>query len=179
MSRIGKLPVEIPEDVQVDVQEEQIHIQGPKGSLQVYKHPLISYEQEQGKIYLRRKDNSPRAREQYGLRRTLLNNAVQGVKQGFEKGLELVGVGYKVQVQGQKVVLNVGYSQAQEFQLPQGIQARAEGNRLFVSGIDKEQVGEVAARIRKIRRPEPYKGKGIKYLHEELRRKAGKSAKKK
>lgn len=179
MSRIGKLPVEIPGDVQVDIQEEQILVQGPKGSLQVSKHPLISYEQEGEHIYLRMKKNSLKAREQYGLRRTLLNNAVQGVKQGFEKGLELVGVGYKVQVQGDKVVLNVGYSQAQEFHLPQGIQARTEGNRLFVSGIDKEQVGEVAASIRKIRRPEPYKGKGIKYLDEQLRRKAGKSAKKK
>ncbi|MFP4587890.1 MAG: 50S ribosomal protein L6 [Desulfohalobiaceae bacterium] len=179
MSRIGKLPVEIPADVQVDIQDELIQVQGPKGQLQVYKHPLISYELQDGRIYLRRNDNSPKAREQYGLRRTLLNNAVQGVKQGYEKGLELVGVGYKVQVQGQTVVLNVGYSQAQEFQLPEGVQARAEGNRLFVSGIDKEQVGEVAARIRKVRKPEPYKGKGIKYLNEELRRKAGKSAKKK
>ncbi len=179
MSRIGKLPVTIPQGVQVEIEEKQIQVQGPKGSLSVPKHAKIAYEQEGNRVYLHKKDESPQAREQYGLRRTLLNNAVLGVQQGYEKGLELVGVGYKVQVQGQKVLLNVGYSQAQEYELPQGIQARAEGNRLYVSGIDKQQVGEIAAQIRRIRKPEPYKGKGIKYLNEQLRRKAGKSAKKK
>ncbi len=178
MSRIGKLPITIPDGVEVDFQDSKIEVNGPKGSITVYKHSKIEYTLEDNVIYLKRKDNSAEAKRQYGLRRTLLNNAVIGVKDGFERGLELVGVGYKVSVQDKQVTLNVGYSFPKVYDLPEDIEARVEGNRLFISGKDKQQVGEVAAQIRKIRKPEPYKGKGIKYIDEELLRKAGKSAKK-
>jgi large subunit ribosomal protein L6 len=178
MSRIGKTPVPIPDGVQVSFAGALIEVSGPKGSLKVGMHPAVEYTQEDNQIILDRKDDSKTAKEQYGLRRTLLNNAVVGVSKGFEKGLELVGVGYRVGVTGNVVELNVGYSHPQKYELPAGISARVEGNRLFISGIDKELVGEVAAQIRRIRPPEPYKGKGIKYMEEQIRRKAGKSAKK-
>ncbi len=178
MSRIGKLPVPIPQDVEITDKGSFFEVSGAKGKLTVAKHRKINYFLEDNAVVLQRVDDSKVAKEQHGLRRTLLNNAVVGVSQGFEKGLELVGVGYRVQVQQNKVVLNVGYSHAQEYTLPEGISARAEGNRLFISGTDKESVGEVAATIRRIRPPEPYKGKGIKYINEQLVRKAGKSAKK-
>ena len=178
MSRIGKLPVNLPEGVEVSFGAGHIDIKGPKGQLKVVRDPKISYEQEENRVVLAPVDDTKRSREQYGLRRTLLNNAVVGVTKGFEKGLELVGVGYRVNVQGDTVQLNVGYSHPQEFKLPEGIQARVEGMKLFISGIDKYLVGEVAAQIRRIRPPEPYKGKGIKYIDERIRRKAGKSAKK-
>jgi large subunit ribosomal protein L6 len=178
MSRIGKLPVHVPDGVEVSIGQREIQVKGPKGELTVGKHPKIEYSQDDGAIHLTRKDSSKAAKEQYGLRRTLLNNAVVGVSQGYEKGLELVGVGYRVQLQGDTLVLNVGYSQAKEYTLPSGVQARVEGSRVFISGADKELVGEVAAQIRRIRPPEPYKGKGIKYTTEEIRRKAGKSGKK-
>ncbi|MDZ7760961.1 MAG: 50S ribosomal protein L6 [Desulfovermiculus sp.] len=178
MSRIGKIPVSLPDGVQVAFHGTVIEVSGPKGTLSVETHPAIEYASDVNQISLTRKNDSKIAKEQYGLRRTLLNNAVQGVSKGYEKGLELVGVGYRVAVSGDTVELSVGYSHPQKYQLPQGVSARAEGNRLFVSGIDKELVGEVAAQIRRIRPPEPYKGKGIKYTDEQVRRKAGKSAKK-
>ena len=178
MSRIGKLPIPIPQGVEIDMRDERIEVKGPKGSLSVIRYPFVDYVQENGHIHLHIKSESKVVRSQYGLRRTLLNNAVLGVSSGFEKGLELVGVGYRVQVQGDTVELNVGYSQPKKVKLPAEISARAEGNKVFVSGIDKELVGEVAARIRRVRPPEPYKGKGIKYIDEQIRRKAGKSAKK-
>ncbi|MFO7877989.1 MAG: 50S ribosomal protein L6 [Desulfovermiculus sp.] len=178
MSRIGKTPVPIPSGVEVAFNGGQIEVKGPKGKLYVEIHPKIEYKVDGEQITLTRKENNKIAREQYGLRRTLLNNAVLGVSQGYEKGLELVGVGYRVSVSGNSVELNVGYSHPKKFELPAGISARTEGNKLFVGGIDKEQVGEIAAQIRRIRPPEPYKGKGIKYIDEQIRRKAGKSGKK-
>lgn len=178
MSRIGKLPVSLPEGVEVNFKDEEIQVKGPKGELTVKKHPKIEYLRDEDFIQVKPVDTSKKAKEQYGLRRTLLNNAVVGVSKGYEKGLELVGVGYRVTVEGETVVLHVGYSHPKRYDLPQGIQARTEGNRLFISGIDKETVGEVAAQIRRIRPPEPYKGKGIKYIDEDIRRKAGKSGKK-
>jgi large subunit ribosomal protein L6 len=178
MSRIGKLPIPIPDGVEIGFMEDRIDVKGPKGQLSVARYPLIDYVQENGYISLHIQSESKEVRSQYGLRRTLLNNAVQGVSKGFEKGLELVGVGYRVQVQGDAVELNVGYSHPKTIQLPPGISARTEGNKVFVAGINKELVGEVAARIRRVRPPEPYKGKGIKYIDEQIRRKAGKSAKK-
>ncbi len=178
MSRIGKTPVPIPEGVDVTFKNQKITVKGPKGELTVDAHPMIDYSIDDGRIVLERKLNNKVAKEQYGLRRTLLNNAVVGVSAGFEKGLELVGVGYRVGVSGNTVELNVGYSNPQKYELPQAITARVEGNKLFVVGVSKEKVGEVAAQIRRIRPPEPYKGKGIKYINEQIRRKAGKSAKK-
>lgn len=178
MSRIGKLPVSLPDNVELSFDKGSITVKGPKGEMQLATHHKIRYEQDGSVIHVQRVDDSKVAKEQHGLRRTLLNNAVQGVSQGYEKGLELVGVGYKVQVDGQTIILNVGYSNAQHVPLPDDIQARTEGNKLFISGIDKERVGEFAARIRRIRRPEPYKGKGIRYVGEEIQQKAGKSSKK-
>lgn len=178
MSRIGKTPVPLPEGVHVVSQGGVLEVSGPKGTLKVQTHPKIEYSIDNTQITVTRKENNKIAREQYGLRRTLLNNAVQGVSKGFEKGLELVGVGYKVSVSGNTVELSVGYSHPQKYVLPEGVSARTEGNKLFISGINKEEVGEVAARIRRIRPPEPYKGKGIKYIDEQIRRKAGKSGKK-
>lgn len=178
MSRIGKLPVIIPEGVEVGFKAEEIEVKGPKGTLRVARYPHIDYQEDNGQIKLTPLGDSKEIRSQYGLRRSLLHNAVTGVFKGFEKGLELVGVGYRVQVQGDTVELNVGYSHPKTIKLPPETSARVEGNRVFVSGIDKEVVGEVAARIRRVRPPEPYKGKGIKYIDEQIRRKAGKSGKK-
>lgn len=178
MSRIGKLPVQIPSEVEVTFGKSDLEVRGPKGDLCVPTSPKIDYKLEDGLIKLSRIDDSKEAKEQYGLRRTLLHNAVIGVTRGYERGLELVGVGYKVSLQGQTLVLNVGYSNSVHFDLPPGIDARTEGNKIFISGLEKQLVGEVAAKIRQIRPPEPYKGKGIKYIDEQIKRKAGKSAKK-
>ncbi|WP_022660826.1 50S ribosomal protein L6 [Paucidesulfovibrio longus] len=174
MSRIGKQPVAIPSGVEVTLGDE-IMVKGPKGSLTTSTHHTVTYKLEDGQVVVERKDDSRMARAQHGLRRTLLANCVEGVSKGFEKTLEVIGVGYKVQVAGKSVVLTVGYSHPVEYPLPAGIEAKAEGSKLTISGIDKQLVGEVAAQIRKIRQPEPYKGKGIKYLDEQIRRKAGKS----
>ncbi len=175
MSRIGKNPIEIPSGVEVSVGASEIQIKGPKGSLKTPVHPTVEYKIEDGKVYVTRIDDTRQARGQHGLRRTLLANCVEGVTKGFERGLEVIGVGYKVSVQGKKVVLNVGYSHPVEFDLPAGVEAKAEGSKLLLASIDKQLVGEVAAQIRRVRPPEPYKGKGIKYLEEVIRRKAGKS----
>ncbi len=177
MSRIGKVPIRMPEKVTVNFKETEIEVKGPKGLIVLDRSDLIEYEVDGDLIYVKRKNDSRKAREQHGLRRTLLANAVWGVSKGYEKGLEIVGVGYKAEVKGNKVVLNVGYSNPKEYLLPEGISARVEGNKIFISGIDKQLVGEVAAQIRRIRPPEPYKGKGIKYIDEQILRKAGKSAK--
>lgn len=178
MSRIGKLPIDIPKGVDVELRESDILVKGPKGEIKVAKHSKVTYKKENEKVLVTRVDESKIARQQHGLRRTLLNNAVLGVSKGFEKGLELVGVGYRANLQGKKLVLNVGYSNSKEFNLPDGIDAKVEGNKIMLAGIDKQLVGETAAQIRRIRPPEPYKGKGIKYINEQIRRKAGKSAKK-
>ena len=179
MSRIGKQAVAIPSGVEVKVGPMEVTVKGPKGSLTTPVHPKVSYAVEGGVVTLNPSDDSRQAREQYGLRRTLLANAVAGVTKGFERAMEVIGVGYKLQVQGKKVVLTVGYSHPVEFPLPAGVEAKAEGNKLTLSGIDKQLVGETAARIRRVRPPEPFKGKGIKYADETIRRKAGKSGGKK
>lgn len=175
MSRIGKNPIEIPSGVEVSVGASEIQVKGPKGTLSTAVHPTVAYQIEDGKVVVNRVDDSREARAQHGLRRSLLANCVEGVSKGFEKGLEVIGVGYKVSVQGPKVVLNVGFSHPVEFDLPAGIEGRVEGSKLLLQGIDKQLLGEVAARIRRVRPPEPYKGKGIKYIDEVIRRKAGKS----
>jgi len=172
------LPVSLPENVEVSLDKGTITVKGPKGEMKLATHHKIQYDHDGSTVYVRRVDDSKVAKEQHGLRRTLLSNAVQGVSQGFERGLELVGVGYKVQIEQDTIVLNVGYSNPQHVPIPEDLQARVEGNRLFVSGMDKERVGEFAARIRRIRIPEPYKGKGIRYSGEEIQQKAGKSSKK-
>lgn len=175
MSRIGKKPVPVPSGVEVTIGKSEIQIKGPKGFLVTPADPSVHYAMEGESVVVTRANESRNARSQHGLRRTLLANCIDGVTKGFERGLEIVGVGYKVAVQGEKVVLAVGFSHPVEFPLPKGISARAEGSKLFISGVDKQLVGEVAAQIRRVRPPEPYKGKGIKYIDEQIRRKAGKS----
>lgn len=175
MSRIGKLSIPVPSGVEVQIKDEEIHVKGPKGALTTPTHKSVKYELEDGVIRVVRADDSRLARAQHGLRRTLLANAVEGVSKGFEKSLEVIGVGYKVNVKGNTVELAVGYSHPVLMELPTGMEAKVEGNKLTIMGIDKQMVGEMAARIRRVRKPEPYKGKGIKYADETIRRKAGKS----
>lgn len=177
MSRIGKLPVAIPSGVEVKLGAEEIKVKGPKGELTTPICPLLTYEQADGHVTLTRVDESRQACAQHGLRRTLLANCVEGVSKGFSKTLEVLGVGYRVAVKGDVVELSVGFSHPVLVDLPAGITAKVEGQKLTLSGVDKVMVGEMAARIRRIRKPEPYKGKGIKYETEIIRRKAGKSGK--
>ncbi|MBU1001460.1 MAG: 50S ribosomal protein L6 [Proteobacteria bacterium] len=179
MSRIGKKPIVIPSGVEVAIGKDKIDVKGPKGTLSTPQHAKIVVEMEGADVVVKRADESRIARAQHGLRRTLIANCIEGVTKGYEKMLEVVGVGYKVQVQGKNVVLNVGFSHPVEYNLPQGIEAKAEGTKLTITGIDKQLVGEVAAQIRRVRPPEPFKGKGIKYAGEIIRRKAGKSGAKK
>ena len=179
MSRIGKREIELPSGVSVELAGEAVTVKGPKGQLSTPTHPKIVYAIEGGKVQLSRVDETRMARSQHGLRRTLLANLVEGVSKGFSKTLEVIGVGYKVSAAADTVSLAVGFSHPVEFKLPAGIEAKVEGNKLTLSGIDKQLLGETAARIRRVRPPEPFKGKGIKYENEVIRRKAGKSGGKK
>jgi large subunit ribosomal protein L6 len=179
MSRIGKREIDLPTGVSVEVAGDTITVTGPKGKLSTPTHPKISYAVDGAKVVVTRADDTRIARAQHGLRRTLLANLVEGVSKGFSKTLEVIGVGYKVSASSDTVSLAVGFSHPVEFKLPAGIEAKAEGNKLTLSGIDKELLGETAARIRRVRPPEPFKGKGIKYENEVIRRKAGKSGGKK
>jgi large subunit ribosomal protein L6 len=154
-------------------------VKGPKGSLVTPLADCLDYAVADGQVTITRKDDSALARSQHGLRRTLLANCVAGVDKGFSKSLEVIGVGYRVAVKGNVVELALGFSHPVLVDLPQGIEAKAEGQKLTISGIDKEKVGEFAAGIRRLRKPEPYKGKGIRYENEQIRRKVGKSGGKK
>lgn len=178
MSRIGKVPVTVPGGVEVTIGKTKIDVKGPKGKISTDIHPKISYERDGDKISVVRVDDSRIARMQHGLRRTLLANCVHGVTQGFEKAIEVVGVGYKVSLKGKSLNMALGFSHPVDFPLPEGVDAKVEGPKVTLSGVDKQLVGETAARIRRIRPPEPFKGKGIKYADETVRRKAGKSGKK-
>lgn len=179
MSRIGKLPVPVPAGVEVKIGTDVVEVKGPKGTLSTPVSPLLNYELADGHVTLTRREESRESRAQHGLRRTLLANCIEGVTKGFSKALEVIGVGYRVAVKGNVVELAVGYSHPVIVDLPDGIKAAVEGQVLTLSGVDKELVGETAARIRRIRKPEPYKGKGIKYVTETIRRKVGKSGGKK
>jgi len=179
MSRIGKREIDLPKGVSVEVAAEAITVKGPKGQLSTPTHSKIVYAVADGKVQVSRVDDTRLARAQHGLRRTLLANLVEGVTKGFSKTLEVIGVGYKVSASAGAVSLAVGFSHPVEFKLPAGIEAKVDGNKLTLSGIDKELLGETAARIRRVRPPEPFKGKGIKYENEVIRRKAGKSGGKK
>jgi large subunit ribosomal protein L6 len=173
------MPISIPSGVDLKIAESMIEVKGPKGTLNLATHPAIAVSFDNNTLSVNPVEDSRIARQQHGLRRTLLANAVTGVTKGFEKSLEVIGVGYKVNVQGNTIVLNVGFSHPVNFALPDGIQAKVENNKITISGCDKQVVGEVAAQIRRVRPPEPYKGKGIKYSDETIRRKAGKSGGKK
>lgn len=179
MSRIGKVPITIPAGVQVSLANRTIKVKGAKGELSYAYSPLVEVSQEGDKIVVKRNGDDKEPRAFHGLTRALINNMVQGVSKGFEKRLQLVGVGFRAQVSGKKLTLNVGFSHPIEFMIPDGVKVemdKEDKNILVVTGIDRQLVGEAAAQIRKFRTPEPYKGKGIRYVDEYVRRKAGKAA---
>ena len=179
MSRIGRQPVVIPEGVTVTIEENnKVTVKGPKGTLERVLVPEMEIKMEDGHVLVSRPNDLKRNKSLHGLTRTLINNMVTGVSAGFVKELEVNGVGYRAAKQGKKLVLNLGYSHPVEMTDPEGIETTVEGNKITVKGIDKEKVGQVAAEIRDKRRPEPYKGKGIKYADEVIRRKVGKTGKK-
>jgi len=179
MSRIGKRPITIPDKVTVTIEGQQVTVKGPKGELQRVLPKQVKVEQEGQTIQVLRRDESRLARQRHGLSRTLVANMVEGVSQGFQKRLAIQGVGYRAQVQGRNLILNVGYSQPVEIVPPEDVQLAVEANtNVIVSGINKEIVGNTAAKIRAVRPPEVYKGKGIRYADEMIRRKAGKAGKK-
>jgi large subunit ribosomal protein L6 len=178
MSRVGRQPITLAPQVQVTIDGSRVTVRGPKGELSRNLAPEIRVEQHDGQLVLTRPSDEPRLRALHGLSRTLVANMVTGVNTGFTKSLEVQGVGYRAQQQGAKLVLQVGYSHPVEVAPPPGISFAIEGNnRIHVQGIDKELVGQIAANIRSIREPEPYKGKGIRYQGEVVRRKAGKGGK--
>ncbi len=179
MSRIGKRPIPIPAKVSVAIDGRLVSVKGPKGELSRELPSGVVVTQEDGNIIVSRADESRLARQRHGLSRTLVANLVEGVDAGFQKRLEIIGVGYRAQVQGKTLVLNVGYSNPVQIEPPDGVQFVVENNtNVIVSGISKEVVGNTAARIRAVRPPEPYKGKGIRYAGEVVLRKAGKTGKK-
>lgn len=179
MSRIGKRPIDIPGKVTIAIDGQSVTVKGPKGELSRVLPSEVAIVQEGETLLVTRQDESRAARQRHGLCRTLVANMVEGVSQGFQRRLEIQGVGYRAQVQGKNLVLNVGYSKPVELEPPTGIQVAVENNtNVVVSGIDKEIVGNTAARIRAVRPPEPYKGKGIRYAGEAVRRKVGKAGKK-
>lgn len=175
MSRVGKRPIPIPKGVEVKHENHLVTVKGPRGILERTIPPEIRIKVEEDKVTVTIGDGSIRSRSLHGLFRVLLANMVTGVTKGFEKTLEIVGVGYRAELNGRTAVFNVGYSHPVKFPLPEGIDAKIERTRITISGIDKELLGQTAAKIRSIRSPEPYKGKGIKYADEIIRRKAGKA----
>ena len=180
MSRIGRMPIAIPEGVTVTIAENnKVTVKGPKGTLERELPVEMDIKEEDGHIIVTRPNDLKKMKSLHGLTRTLINNMVVGVTNGYEKVLEVNGVGYRAQKQGNKLILSLGYSHPVEMTDPEGIEAVLEGqNKITVKGIDKEKVGQYAAEIRDKRRPEPYKGKGIKYADEVIRRKVGKTGKK-
>ncbi len=178
MSRIGKKPIDIPEKVDVKIDNNKISVKGLKGELSLDVHPLVQISQKDNQILVTVKNSEDKEQASlWGLSRTLVNNLITGVTEGFSKQLEINGIGFKAQLKGDKLVLNVGFSHPVEYSIPEGIQINVEKNIITISGIDKQKVGQVAAEIRAIKKPEPYKGKGIKYIDEVIRRKAGKVVK--
>ena len=178
MSRIGRLPVAIPAGITVDLQDgNKIAVKGPKGTLERTLPIEMKITQEDGQVKVERPSDLKKMKALHGLTRTLIQNMVIGVNDGYEKVLEVNGVGYKVAKQGKKLVLSLGYSHPVEMEDPEGVEAVVEGNKITIKGINKEKVGQYAAEIRDKRRPEPYKGKGIKYADEVIRRKVGKTGK--
>jgi large subunit ribosomal protein L6 len=177
MSRIGRAPIAIPSGVQIEIDDNAVRVRGPRGELSRPVPAGIQVTREDGELRVTRASDAPQQRALHGLTRTLVANMVTGVSEGFTKRLEIQGVGYRAQQSATGVVIQVGYSHPVDFPAPPGIQIAVEGGtRLAVSGADKELVGETAARIRRVRPPEPYKGKGIRYAGEIVRRKAGKAA---
>jgi large subunit ribosomal protein L6 len=178
MSRIGRLPITVPSGVTVTVDGQAVNVKGPKGELSLTVKAPIEVALEDGTLTVTRPDDERASRSLHGLTRTLISNQITGVTEGYSKGLEIVGTGYRVQSKGNSLEFALGYSHSITFDPPAGISFEVEGNtKVTVRGIDKQAVGEVAANIRKLRKPEPYKGKGVRYAGEVVRRKAGKSGK--
>jgi large subunit ribosomal protein L6 len=176
MSRIGKIPVKLPKGVKVSFANDVMTVEGPKGKLTQKYHPVISFENKGEEVIVNRVSDEKQVKAFHGLYRNLLNNMVKGVSEGFSKTLVITGVGYRAEVQGKMLVMNLGFSTDIFVGIPAGLNITAEGGtKVTVSGIDKQKVGELAAQIRKLRPPEPYKGKGIRYEDERIRRKVGKS----
>jgi large subunit ribosomal protein L6 len=176
VSRVGVKPIPVDSGVDVKIDGNLVTVKGSKGELKLEKHPDIQVELQENRIIVTRPTDNKPHRALHGLTRALLNNMVTGVTKGFSKGLEINGVGYRAQKQGKNLVLNVGYSNPVEMEPPQGVDIEVpKPNKIIVSGIDKQKVGQFAAQIRSVREPEPYKGKGIKYEDERIRRKEGKA----
>ncbi len=177
MSRVGKQPVKIPEKVKVAVDGTAVKIEGPKGKMSFQFNPLMKVVVEKGEVKVARPDETRLARGLHGLTRTLVKNAVEGVVKGYERGLEISGVGFKAEVKGKELHFTLGYSHPVVFPLPEGVSAEvdAKQTKLVVRGVDKHLIGLTAAKIRSLKPPEPYKGKGIKYAEERIRRKEGKT----
>ena len=179
MSRIGRMPIAMPDGVTVTIAENnQVTVKGPKGTLERVLPAEMDIKQEGSEIIVTRPNDLKKMKSLHGLTRTLIHNMVVGVTAGYEKTLEVNGVGYRASKSGNKLTLNLGYSHPVEMSDPEGLEAVVDGNKIIVKGIDKEKVGQYAAEIRDKRRPEPYKGKGIKYADEVIRRKVGKTGKK-
>lgn len=176
MSRVGRKPIPIPKGVEVTISAGQVAVKGPKGQLTLDRHPLIEVAKDDGQVVFNRPDDSRQARAAHGLMRALTANMVHGVSEGFSRQLEINGVGYRAEVKGQQIIFNLGYSHPIDFKLPDGVSAKVEKNVLTLAGIDKQALGAAAANIRSLRPPEPYKGKGIKYMEETILRKVGKAA---
>jgi len=175
MSRIGKLPITIPAGVEVVMEGDTIRVKGPKGELTQVISPKMTITIADNTILVAQNVNDVEAAQFHGLTRTLIDNMVKGVSEGFKKELEINGIGYRAAVSGSKLTLNLGYSHPIEYAVPEGITVAVEKNIVIVSGADKQKVGQVSAEIRAYRKPEPYKGKGVKYVTEHIRRKAGKT----
>ena len=178
MSRIGRLPIAVPPSVDVTIEGRRLTVKGPKGTLTRDLHPDMTVSREDGSLVVSRPTEQKTHKQLHGLTRTLVNNMVVGVTDGYRKGLEITGVGYRAAKNGEKLTLNLGYSHQIEIDPPAGISFEVENpTRLAVVGIDKELVGQIAAKVRSTRKPEPYKGKGVRYAGEKIRRKAGKAGK--
>lgn len=177
MSRIGKLPITIPAGVTITIDEDYIVVKGNKGELKQLNLSGIKISQNDQELLVKRVDDSAENRAKHGLMRSLINNMVIGVTDGFSKQLEIQGVGFRVALAGNQLKMNLGYSHEVVYNLPQGIDAKVEQNIITISGISKQSVGQVSAEIRALRKPEPYKGKGIRYVGEQIIRKSGKSGK--
>ena len=176
MSRVGNRIIDIPSGVELKLNGKKLMVKGPKGELSYELLDGIELDQDGGQVTIKSTSTEKDASAKHGLSRALVNNMIVGVSTGFSKSLEIIGTGYRANVQGSKVVLNLGFSHPIDYPLPKGISAAVEGNKLTISGIDKAVVGQVASEIRRYRPPEPYKGKGVRYVDEYVRRKAGKSA---
>lgn len=177
MSRVGKLPIPIPSGVTIAIADDTVTVSGPKGSLSQFTLPGVNVAKEGESLIVSRDNDEPMVRAKHGLFRALLNNMVQGVSSGFTKKLEINGVGYRASMSGANIKLNLGFSHDINYPIPSGVTINVEQNIITISGISKQQVGQVAAEIRAFKKPEPYKGKGIKYEGERIIRKSGKSGK--